>query len=329
MTGDKRALAPVVFADRFFMAENSLAEISSWGGYLWADARTESELAAFVGGSESVQVIVSEYIPIGAAVLEKAPGLKGVIAYGAGYDHLDAPYLSRKGIQVCNCRGENAQAVAELTFGLLLALVRKIHLADRWVRKEQWPRAGRALPEWMMGRELWKKNLGIVGLGQIGSRVARIASGFEMKIVSYDLFVQGNNRGTFVALEELLGRSDVVTLHVPFSVQTAKMIGPREIGMMKAGAILVNTSRGGVVDEPSLIAALKDERIRGAALDVFQGEPLSSGHPLLKMENVILSPHMGALTQEAAERLSQAVERQAKDMIEGRNPECLITSSCT
>lgn len=326
MMAVKRALVPVVFADRFFMAENSLAEIGSLGGYLWANARTDLELAALVGGSESVRVIVSEYVPIGAAVLERAPGLKGVIAYGAGYDHIDVPCLSRKGIQVCNCRGENAQAVAELTFALLLALIRRVHLADRWVREDQWAGAGRALPEWIMGRELWKKTLGIIGLGQIGSRVAKIASGFEMNIMAYDPFVKVKHAGAPASLEEVLAQSDIITLHVPFNAQTEKMIGPRQIGMMKPGSLLVNTSRGGVIDESSLIEALGDKRIRGAALDVFQGEPVSSGNPLLKLENVILSPHMGAMTQEAAERLSRAVTRQARDILEGRRPESLINN---
>ncbi len=324
MPAGKRVLAPVIFADRVFMAEDSLAEISSLGGYCWADARSDLELAEFIGGSETVRVIVSEYIPVGATVLEKAPGLKGVIAYGAGYDHLDVPYLSRKGIQVCNCRGENAQAVAELTFGLLLALLRKIHLADRWVREDQWARAGRALPEWMMGRELWKKTLGIVGLGQIGSRVAKIASGFEMNILAYDPFVKGKPVDSFASLEEVLAQSDILTVHVPINAQTAKMIGPREIGRMKPGSLLVNTSRGGVIDESSLIEALSEKRIRGAALDVFQGEPVSSGYPLLKLDNVVLSPHMGAMTQEAGDRLSRAVTRQARDIVEGRQPESLI-----
>ncbi|HYB20968.1 MAG TPA: hypothetical protein VEH09_08555, partial [Thermodesulfobacteriota bacterium] len=120
---DRNSLSvPVVFADRVFMTEKSLTEISSFGGYIWADAEDPLDLSEKLNGSPSVRVIVSEYIPVNALVLKKAPGLKGVIAYGAGYDHIDLELLARNGVQVCNCRGENAQAVAELAFGLLLCL---------------------------------------------------------------------------------------------------------------------------------------------------------------------------------------------------------------
>jgi D-3-phosphoglycerate dehydrogenase len=315
---------PVVFADRFFMADESLAEISSLGGYVWAEARDHQDLAAKLNGSTAVRVIVSEYVSINAGVLEQAPGLKGVIAYGAGYDHIDVDFLSRRGIQACNCRGENAQAVAELTFGLLLCLLRRIHRADRWVREGEWPRAGRSLPPWATGQELWRKTLGIIGLGQIGRRVAKIADGFQMKIYAYDPFVKPAFKVEAFPLREVLARADILTLHVPLTSKTEKMIDASSLAAVKPGAILVNTSRGRVIDEPALIQALKDGRIGGAALDVSAREPLPGEHTLTRMENVVLSPHMGAMTQEAGERLSSAVARQARDILEGRTPECLI-----
>jgi len=126
---------PVVLADRFFMSEKALAEIVAMGGFAWADVRDHQELAERLGRSASVRVIVSEYIKINSQVLEQAPGLKGVIAYGAGYDHIDVDSLASRGVVVCNCRGENAQAVAELTFGLMLCLLRRINRADRCQRK--------------------------------------------------------------------------------------------------------------------------------------------------------------------------------------------------
>jgi D-3-phosphoglycerate dehydrogenase len=181
--------APVVLADRFYMSEKALAEISSLGGYVWAEAQDGLDLADKIGGSSAVKVIVSEYVPVNLQVLGRAPGLKGVIAYGAGYDHIDASALSQSGIKVCNCRGENAQAVAELAFGLLLSLLRWIHKADPWVRQGEWLKAGRALPEWTSGQELWRKTLGVIGLGQIGARVIKIAKGFDMKTIGYDPFI--------------------------------------------------------------------------------------------------------------------------------------------
>jgi len=319
---------PVVFADRFFMSEKSLSDIAALGGFFWADSRDHEELAKRLAGSASVRVIVSEYIKINSQVLEQAPGLRGVIAYGAGYDHIDVESLAKRGILLCNCRGENSQAVAELTFGVLLCLLRRINRADRWIRENEWPKAGRILPEWIVGHELQGKTLGIIGLGQIGSRVARIARGFDMKILVYDPFAlpvaNPSCQVETPPLEELLSSADIITLHVPLTSATKRMINARALAVMKPEALLINTSRGQVIDEPVLVEALKQNRIAGAALDVCAGEPLSGDHPLCMMENVVLSPHMGALTQEASERLSAAVARQVRDILEGRSPECLI-----
>jgi phosphoglycerate dehydrogenase-like enzyme len=328
MPGNLKLTAPVVLADRFYMSERALAEISSLGGYAWAEAKDGVDLADKIGGSSAVKVIVSEYIPVNLQVLGRAPGLKGVIAYGAGYDHIDASALSQRGIKVCNCRGENAQAVAELAFGLLLSLLRRVHRADPWVRSGEWVKAGRALPEWISGQELWRKTLGVIGLGQIGARVIKIAKGFDMKIIGYDPFINPalyKQMGVEPApLAELLSRADVVTLHIPLTSATEKLLDSRAFAAVKPGMVLVNTSRGKVIEERALIEALQTGRIQGAALDVFATEPLPPGHPLTKLENVVLSPHMGALSQEAGDRLSDSVARQARDILEGRPPECLI-----
>ncbi len=328
MASNLNLSASVVLADRFYMSEKALAEISSLGGYVWAEAKDGEDLADKIGGSAAVKVIVSEYVEINLQVLGRAPGLKGVIAYGAGYDHIEAHALNQRGIKVCNCRGENAQAVAELAFGLLLSLMRGIHRADPWVRTGDWEKAGRTLPQWASGHELWRKTLGVIGLGQIGSRVIRIAKGFDMKLVGYDPFINPevyNQMGVESApLAELLSRSDVVTLHVPLTPKTEKLLDSRALAVAKPGMVLVNTSRGKVIEEEAFIEALRAGRIGGAALDVFATEPLPFGHPLTKLENVVLSPHMGALSQEAGDRLSDSVARQVRDILEGRPPECLI-----
>jgi len=324
---DQRILnVPVVFADRFYMSQKALNEIADLGGYIVA--ADCGDLAEKIGDAPSVKVIVSEYVPLNDAVLKRAPALKGVIAYGAGYDHIDVEAMKRKGVMVCNCRGQNSQAVAELTFGLLLCLLRKIHQTDPWVRAGEWAKAGRALPEWTSGRELWRKTLGVIGLGQIGARVVKIAKGFDMRVIGYDPFMNPDHYGRLgvepVALAELISLSDVVTSHLPLTPDTERLIDSRMLASAKPGMILVNTSRGGVVDEEALINALQTGRIGGAALDVFAVEPLPSGHPLTAMDNVVLTPHAGAMTQEAGDRLSDAVARQAKDILEGRLPESLI-----
>jgi D-3-phosphoglycerate dehydrogenase / 2-oxoglutarate reductase len=258
-------------------------------------------------------------------VMEQTPGLKGIIAYGAGYDHVAVEEAHRRGVQVCNCRGENAQAVAELTFALLLNLLRGVNLADPWVRAGEWPKAGRVLPEWAMGGELRGKTLGLVGVGQIGSRVARIAGGFEMKVLAHDPFLKIFPPSTApVLLEDLLSRADVISFHVPLSAKTEGMMGREALSRIKPGAVIVNTSRGRIFDEAALVEALEAGRIAGAALDVFADEPITWDHPLVKLNRVVLTPHIGALTREAGERLAAAVARQAKDILEGRAPECLI-----
>lgn len=320
--------AAIVCADRFYLSDKAKAEFSRMGGYAVADAGNAGDLAEKIGGSPSVKVVVSEYVPVNDAVLSRAPGLRGVIAYGAGYDHLDVKAMKRRGVLACNCRGENAQAVAELAFGLMLCLLRRLHKADPWVRTGGWEKAGMALPQWASGRELWRKTLGIVGLGQIGARVARIAQGFDMQTIGYDPWMNPEQFRCLgvepVAVAELLSRSDVVTLHVPLTPGTEKMLDARALAGVKPGMILVNTSRGRVIDEEAFMEALQTGKIEGAALDVFPHEPLPSNHPLAKMENVILSPHLGALSREAGDRLSDSVVRQVRDILEGRTPEGLI-----
>jgi D-3-phosphoglycerate dehydrogenase / 2-oxoglutarate reductase len=328
MADSKGYSVPVVFADRFYMSEKSLGEISSLGGYKMAEAKDARDLADKIGGTPSVRVLISEYVQVNDLVLDRAPGVKGVISYGAGYDHIDVEAMKRRRVQVCNCRGENAQAVAELTFGLLLSLLRRIKRADLWVREGEWLKAGRALPDWVSGQELWRRTLGVIGLGQIGSRVAKIAKGFDMKIIGYDPFINpalyerwGVEPASF---SKVLSRSDVITFHLPLNSATENLIDSRAFAAMKPGTILVNTSRGKVIEEKALLEALKAGRIRGAALDVFATEPLPPGHPLTEMENVVLSPHMGAMSLEAGDRLSDSVARQVRDILEGRPPECLI-----
>ena len=317
--------AAVVLADRVYMSDKALEEITLLGGFDWAEARDDRDLAEKINGSHLVKVIVSEYVPINARVMDRAPGLKGVIAYGAGYDHVDAEEAAKRGIQVCNCRGENAQAVAELTFALLLCLLRRTNRADAWVRAGEWPKAGRTLPGWAMGEEVRGKTLGLVGVGQIGSRVAKIASGFEMRILVYDPFAKVFPPGMIsVPLESILSQADIISFHVPLGPQTERMIDRRALERLKPEALLINTSRGKIFDEVALVEALETRRIRGAALDVFADEPIGWDHPLAQMDHVVLTPHIGAMTRDAGERLSAAVARQARDILAGRPPECLI-----
>lgn len=325
MTGSAALNVPVVCADRFSLSGEAQDELCRLGGFAWADAADAGDLARKIGGSPEVRVIVTEYVPVNDEVLDMAPGLKGVIAYGAGYNHIDAEALGRRGVQVCNCPGENSQAVAELVFGLLLCLLRRIGKADPWVRSGGWARAGLALPGWATGGELCGKTLGIIGMGNIGARVARIAHGFGMEVMGFDPCLgQGRMQELGVepsTLGKIMSRADMVTLHVPLVPDTKGLIGEAELAGARPGLILVNTSRGRVIQEEALIHALESGLIEGAALDVFADEPLLPSHPLARMDKVILTPHLGALTREAGHRLSRSVARQARDILEGRTPE--------
>ncbi|HQG30400.1 MAG TPA: hydroxyacid dehydrogenase [Deltaproteobacteria bacterium] len=328
MTDLSVSSAAVVCADRFYLSDEAQAELARLGGLAWADASDALDLAEKIGGSWAVKVIVSEYVPLNDEVLDRAPGLKGVIAYGAGYNHIDVSAMRHASVQTCNCPGKNSQAVAELVFGLLLSLLRRIPAADPWVRTGGWAETGMTLPGWIYGRELWGKTLGIVGLGHIGVRVAKIAKGFDMKAIGCDPSLDSEQLSSLgvepVTLSELLSRSDIVTLHVPLVPETEGMIDEAALAAAKPGVILVNTSRGRVIDEDALVRGLRTGHIGGAALDVFASEPLMSSHPLAGFENVILTPHIGALTREAGDRLSDSVARQARDILEGRLPEGLI-----
>ena|SRR5438093_271741 len=237
-------------------------------------------------------------------LIEAATRLRWVARAGAGLDNIDVAAARERGVQVLNVPGANAVAVAELVFGLLLGLLRKIPAADASVRRGEWDKSR------FMGRELRGKTLGIVGLGKIGRAVAQRARGFEMTCVGHDPLVpDAEVRAVGVeplALDALLTRADIVTLHVPLAPETKGMIGPAQLARMPRGAILVNAARGGLVDESALLAALETGALSGAALDVFAGEP-PKGSPLLSHPRVVLTPHIGAATVEAQEAVGEEI----------------------
>ena len=237
-------------------------------------------------------------------LIEAATRLRWVARAGAGLDNIDVGAAKERGIQVLNVPGANAVAVAELVFGLLLGLLRKIPAADASVRRGEWDKSR------FMGRELRGKTLGIVGLGKIGRAVAQRARGFEMTCVGHDPLVPDADVRAMgvepLTFDALLARADIVTLHVPLTPGTKGMIGPAQLARMPRGAILVNTARGGLVDEAALLASLESGALSGAALDVFADEP-PKGLPLLSHPRVVLTPHIGAATVEAQEAVGEEI----------------------
>lgn len=249
-------------------------------------------------------------------VIEASRKLKIIAEHGVGVDNIDLEAASKRGVVVTNAPGGNSGAVADLTIGLFLSLARRIPFADRSVKEGGWPR--------IVGIQLNGKVLGIIGMGQIGKEVAKRALGFDMKILAYDVVKDeslAQKLGvTYLSLDEILAESDFLSIHVPLSPLTHQMIGERELGLMKRGAFLVNLSRGAVVDEEALYRALKEGRIRAAALDVFSNEPPIKS-PLLTLDNVILTPHMAGSTFEAFEEKGMICVRDIIDVLEGRRPQ--------
>jgi D-3-phosphoglycerate dehydrogenase / 2-oxoglutarate reductase len=237
--------------------------------------------------------------PVTSRVLEAGP-LRVVVKYGSGMDNIDVDAARALGVQVNSTPGTNARSVAELAIALLLTLARNVALHDRGVRAGSWRRA--------TGMELAGKQLGIVGYGAIGRQVARIAQGLDMNVVAHDPFVEEADV-PLVPLDELYAASDAVSLHLPLTDETRGLVGDRELAAMKSTAFLINTARGGLVDESALADALRSGRLAGAALDGFEMEPLGDS-PLLQLDNVVLSPHAGASTYDAVLRTAaQAVDQ--------------------
>ena len=226
-------------------------------------------------------------------VLAACPRLRLVSVWGTGTDHVDLAAATRLGITITNTPGVSAISIAEHALALLFAVARQIPRLDAATRRGEWAR-GQSI-------ELRGKTCGIVGLGAIGRQFARLASGIGMRVVAWTMHPRPLADVELVALDELFQTSDVVTVHLRLSAETTGFIGARQFGLMKPGAILINTARGAIVDETALAEALADGRIAGAGLDVFSTEPLPPGHPLTALPNVVLTPHCAGITPEALE----------------------------
>ena len=247
-----------------------------------------------IAGSTGLVTIPAD--AVGAELFDAAgPSLRIVANFGVGYDSVELAEATRRGIVVSNTPDVLTEATAELTVALMLALLRRLVEGDRLVRRrDEWALA----PTFMLGEGLAEKTLGIVGLGRIGREVARLAEAFGMRVV----YTRGSGPYEELPLDRLLAEADVVSLHVPLTPETRHLIGAPELALMRPSAVLVNVSRGPVVDEAALVDALVEGRIAGAALDVYEHEPeVSAG--LLGLENVVLSPHLGSSTHVAREAM--------------------------
>lgn len=246
---------------------------------------------------DTVEVVVVGSDRIDEAWLADYPGVRYVLRAGSGTDNIDVGSL-RGRIAVGSFPGLNAESVADYAFGLMLAAARRIPDADKIVRGGEW--------RIVDGIDLYGKTLGIVGLGAIGRGMARRAAGFGMRVLCRTRTPHSADDVEQVSLDELLGGSDFVSLHVPLTDETVGMIGAAQLAIMRPRAVLVNTSRGAVVDEAALIEALREHRIGGAALDTFEVEPLGDS-PLRLLDNVVLSPHSASFGDDAILKTEDAV----------------------
>lgn len=280
----------------------------------WPDEDTRAQLAgvhALLAGNERID----------ARTLEGADQLKIVARNGVGYDRVDLEECTRQGIMVTNTPGAMADAVADLAFALLLTLVRQTAAGDRCIKG-----GGYAVA---MGEDLSAMTLGLVGCGRIGAEVVRRALGFKMRVLVCDPWVDAariREMGAAPAsLDELLAQADALTLHTPLTPENQNMVNAGFLGRMKKGSYLINTARGGLVDEPALIAALGSGHLAGAGLDCQASEPpKGTSLELVKLENVIATPHSGSRTLAARKCMALMAARSIIDCLEGRAPEHLL-----
>jgi len=253
-------------------------------------------------------LIVRNRSKVDAALLGAAPRLRAVGRLGVGLDNIDLDGCAARGIAVVPATGANARAVAEYVIGTTLALLRGAYFSSAAVAAGEWPRT--ALSQ---GLEAQGRTLGIVGFGGIGRLTARLARGLDMRVIGCDAALPPGNPAwkeagvAAMPLDELLAQADAVTLHLPLTPDTRHLLDAGRIARLRRGAVLINTSRGGIVDEAALARALRAGLLRGAALDVFGEEPLPAGSPLAGAPNLILTPHIAGLTQEANTRVSDMV----------------------
>ncbi len=286
---------PVYSGDPELARLEALGEVAVYG----TKAASEDELIERLQGA-TVAINVRSFSAFAERVISSLPDLQLISILGTGTDNVDLAACDRHGVLVSNTPGASTTSVAELTLALLLAVARHSPLHDRKAREGSWHHE--------TGFELRGKVLGVVGLGLIGQEVARLGRAFGMRVIAWS-FRQDEARAAalgvrLVALDDLFREADVVSLHVRNTPEARGLVGRRELGLMKPDAVLVNTARAAVVDQDALLEALRERRIAGAGLDVFLEEPLPADSPWARLENVVLSPHVGWVTREASARLA-------------------------
>jgi glyoxylate/hydroxypyruvate/2-ketogluconate reductase len=283
-----------------------------------------AELYARAQGCAGVVACLTEKID--AAFFDNCPTVRAVSNIAVGYNNIDLAEASKRGVKITNTPGVLDDTTADLTFALLMAAARRITETERRLRNGEWKK-GFALQQWL-GTDVHHASLGIIGMGRIGQTIAKRASGFDMKVSYYnrtrlDAAAEAKLNVSYASKEAILRESDFVVVMVPYSATTHHLINAGDIALMKPSAILVNTARGGVVDDAALIAALKEKRIAGAGIDVFEGEPALNAE-FLKLDNVALTPHIGSATHATRMRMAMLAADNMLAALAGKIPPNLL-----
>ncbi|KMP12265.1 glyoxylate reductase [Candidatus Nitromaritima sp. SCGC AAA799-C22] len=286
-------------------------------------APTAEELGRMVSESFAVITYLSDIID--RDIIDRGADLKIIANYGAGFNNIDVDYAAERGIWVTNTPGVLHETTADLTWAMVLGAARRIAPADRFTREGKFKGWGAKM---FLGGDVHGKTLGVVGCGEIGKAVARRAGGFNMRVLYHQRNrlpedVEKRLNVEFTSLEQLLRESDFVTLHVPLTDETEYMIGNDEIALMKPTAVLIHTARGKVLDDYALVAALREGRLAGAALDVYEDEPeLTEG--MTELDNLLLLPHIGSASVETRDRMALLVADNVLDALAGNTPRTLV-----
>lgn len=264
---------------------------------------TAAQLQAELPGCDGLLCMLTDRID--AALLAAAPQLRVVSSCSVGVDHVDVAALTARGIPLGHTPGVLVDATADLTFALLLATARRITEADAFVRNGSWTPERRWEPSLLLGKDLHGATLGLIGLGAIGQAVARRAQAFGLRVLGWTPSGRAVPGVLAASFDEVLAQSDFVSLHIALSERTEKLINAETLARMRPDAVLINTARGGLVDETALVAALRARKLGGAGLDVFADEPISAEHPLLSLPHVVVAPHIGSATLGTRSRMAQ------------------------
>jgi len=281
----------------------------------------EQQMCELIPGRDMVIVGTDK---VSEAVIAKADKLKVISKHGVGIDNIDVAAATANGILVTYLPGMNDRAVADMTFGMILALSRGICRASAQTKDKIWGK--------LLTHDVWGKTLGVIGTGRIGREVIRRALAFDMKVLAYDIVAEDEVAKElgfeYVSLDELLTQADIVTLHVPLSAETKGMIGLKELESMKETAYLVNTARAGILDGVALLKALKEGVIAGAALDVYDRD-LVQDEVTYELDNLLLTPHIAAYTYETLEAMDMAIVEECKRVLQGRLPLNIVNQEVT